>query len=320
MLTGEYAHNHRVLGNHWPDGGFYRFRPQNSLPVWLQHAGYLTAHVGKFLNGYGKRNRREVPPAGTSGTRRSTRRRTATGTTRSTRTGSSCTTATRVRDYRTDVDTRTAVGIIKRHAKDNVDRGKPLYLQVDYLAPHSGYPVALDDPPRMPTPEPAPRHRDRYAFAPLPTPPNYNEADVKDKPIGIRRRAPHRAVRALRDHRGLPAAARVAALGRRGRRRDRQRAPPHRRAEQHVHLLQLRQRLLPGRAPHPERQGAALRGVDPAAAARPRAGDRAAHRARPARRQRRPRADDRRHRAREAGADPGRRLAAAAAEDAATGT
>jgi N-acetylglucosamine-6-sulfatase len=188
MLTGEYAHNNRVLGNHWPDGGFYRFRPQNSLPVWLQDAGYLTAHVGKFLNGYGKRNRREVPAGWNEWytsvdpttyrywdyTFNENRKLVHYGNA--------------LRDYRTDVDTRTAIGIIKRHAKDNVDRGKPLYLQVDYLAPHSGYPVALDDPPRMATPEPAPRHRDRYAFAPLPTTPNYNEADVSDKPIGIRRR------------------------------------------------------------------------------------------------------------------------------------
>src|SRR4029077_12192478 len=35
MLSGEYAHNHRVLDNHWPNGGFYRFRSQTALPVWL---------------------------------------------------------------------------------------------------------------------------------------------------------------------------------------------------------------------------------------------------------------------------------------------
>jgi len=189
MLTGEYAHNNRVLDNKWPNGGYYRFRPQNSLPVWLQDAGYYTAHVGKFLNGYGKRNRREVPPGWnqwyTSVDPTTYRYWDYTFN----ENGKLVHYDNAVREYRTDVDTRTAVDIIKEHAaKDSAERGKPLYLQVDYLAPHSGYPVALDDPPRMPTPEPAPRHRDRFAFAPLPTPPNYNEADVGDKPIGIRRR------------------------------------------------------------------------------------------------------------------------------------
>jgi N-acetylglucosamine-6-sulfatase len=188
MMTGEYAHNHRVLGNAWPNGGFYRFRPQNSLPVWLQDAGYYTAHVGKFLNGYGKRKAREVPPgwddwyASVDPTTYRYWNYTYNANGKLVHHGSD------VRDYRTDVDTRTAVGIIKAHAKENAKRRKPLYLQVDYLAPHTGYPVALDDPPRMATPEPAPRHRDRFAFAPLPTSPNYNEADVSDKPLGIRRR------------------------------------------------------------------------------------------------------------------------------------
>ena len=190
MLTGEYAHNHRVLDNHAPSGGFYRFRSQNALPVWLRDAGYITAHVGKYLNGYGKRKPREVPAGWnewyTSVDPTTYRYWDYTFN----ENGKPVHYGNAVRDYRTDVDTRTAVGIIKRHAKDRVDRGKPLYLQVDYLAPHSGYPVALDDPPRMATPEPAPRHRDRFAFAPLPTTPNYNEADVTDKPIGIRRRAP----------------------------------------------------------------------------------------------------------------------------------
>jgi len=189
MMTGEYAHNHRVLDNAWPNGGFYRFRPQNSLPVWLQGAGYYTAHVGKFPNGYGKRKPRQVPPGWndwyTSVDPTTYRYWDYTFN----QNGKLVHYGNAVRDYRTDVDTRTAVGIIKEHAKDKAERGKPLYLQVDYLAPHTGYPVALDDPPRMATPEPAPRHRDRFAFAPLPTPPNYNEADVADKPIGIRRRA-----------------------------------------------------------------------------------------------------------------------------------
>jgi hypothetical protein len=41
------------MGLHPPTGGYGRFDRWNSLPVWLQHAGYTTAHIGKYLNGYG---------------------------------------------------------------------------------------------------------------------------------------------------------------------------------------------------------------------------------------------------------------------------
>ena len=104
MLTGQYAHNHGVRGNQPPTGGYSKLAPTlgNTLPVWLQRAGYYTAHIGKFLNGYGTTARTpRSRPAGTSGTARSTTPtasraaptpRTAT---RSTRTGRSSTTARR---------------------------------------------------------------------------------------------------------------------------------------------------------------------------------------------------------------------------------
>ena len=46
FLTGQYAHNHGVLGNSPPNGGFQRFQAlhgDNNLAVWLQDAGYYTA-------------------------------------------------------------------------------------------------------------------------------------------------------------------------------------------------------------------------------------------------------------------------------------
>ena len=94
FLTGEYEHNHGVLGNSPPNGGFRRFQAlhgDNNLAVWLEDAGYYTGLIGKFLNGYN--NDPAVPPDGPSGTRpRPTPRRST--TTRSTTTGSSSTTAT----------------------------------------------------------------------------------------------------------------------------------------------------------------------------------------------------------------------------------
>ena len=61
--TGQYAHNHGVLDNHPPNGGYQAFDPEQALPVRLSEAGYRTGFVGKYLNGYGKgKAAREVPP------------------------------------------------------------------------------------------------------------------------------------------------------------------------------------------------------------------------------------------------------------------
>src|SRR5215470_18768351 len=40
VQTGEYAHNHHVMGNTPPQGGYTVFNDKNDLPVWLQQAGY----------------------------------------------------------------------------------------------------------------------------------------------------------------------------------------------------------------------------------------------------------------------------------------
>ena len=85
-LSGQYAHNHGVMGLHPPTGGYARFDAQESLPVWLQRSGYRTAHVGKYLNGYGTDTPADVPPAGATGTARWATRPTACGASRSTRT------------------------------------------------------------------------------------------------------------------------------------------------------------------------------------------------------------------------------------------
>src|SRR5207237_2691916 len=63
--TGQYAHNHGVLSNDPPHGGYYKLKGASTLPVWLQRAGYRTALVGKYLNDYGTRNPLEIPPGWT---------------------------------------------------------------------------------------------------------------------------------------------------------------------------------------------------------------------------------------------------------------
>jgi N-acetylglucosamine-6-sulfatase len=74
ILTGQYAHNHGVRSNRWPNGSYWAFRHRdNTLPVWLRRQGYSTAMVGKFLAEYAKhkpaelvhRRLYEVPPGWT---------------------------------------------------------------------------------------------------------------------------------------------------------------------------------------------------------------------------------------------------------------
>ena len=64
-LSGQYAHNHGVLGLYPPRGGYGRFDRWNSLPVWMQDDGYVTDHIGKYMNGYGSQVPDDVPPGWT---------------------------------------------------------------------------------------------------------------------------------------------------------------------------------------------------------------------------------------------------------------
>ena len=61
QLTGQYGHNNGVLSN---GPGYQALRdPGNVLPAWLQAAGYRTAHVGRFLNGYKRGDAGPAAPA-----------------------------------------------------------------------------------------------------------------------------------------------------------------------------------------------------------------------------------------------------------------
>jgi N-acetylglucosamine-6-sulfatase len=64
FITGQYAHNHGVAGNFWPFGWYGMKHRDNILPAWLQKAGYRTALIGKWLNGYGARDAHGEVPAG----------------------------------------------------------------------------------------------------------------------------------------------------------------------------------------------------------------------------------------------------------------
>jgi N-acetylglucosamine-6-sulfatase len=64
FITGQYAHNHGVVGNFHPYGWYGMKQRANILPAWLQKVGYRTALVGKWLNGYGARDAHGEVPAG----------------------------------------------------------------------------------------------------------------------------------------------------------------------------------------------------------------------------------------------------------------
>jgi N-acetylglucosamine-6-sulfatase len=53
FLSGQYTHNHHVY-THLEPYGFAAFRDRHSIATVLQGAGYRTALVGKYLNGYGE--------------------------------------------------------------------------------------------------------------------------------------------------------------------------------------------------------------------------------------------------------------------------
>ena len=183
LLTGQYAHNHGVWTNSPPDGGYQAFDNQHTLATWLGARGYVTAHVGKFLNGYGDEDPAEVPPgwdewyAGTAGTTQRVYDYTENENGQLVDHGSAR------RDFKQDLYTRRAVQLVREHA------GTPIYLQLDYTAPHQGGPNPLPHPPGTRCADsglPAPRHADAFRGIRPPRPPSFDEADVSDKPRAIR--------------------------------------------------------------------------------------------------------------------------------------
>ena len=184
FLTGQYMHNHRVLGNDGPNGGFRRFHAlhgRNNLAVWLQRAGYYTAMFGRYLNGY---TFRPLVPPGWSEWRAGANQKVYGYTLDEN--------GTLVRygqdpaDFKQNVLTGKAVNLIGRRAP----RARPFFLWLNYPAPH------ISEPPNPNPPydcrgaaTPAPRHAHAFDAEPLPIRPSFNERSVADKPAAIRARA-----------------------------------------------------------------------------------------------------------------------------------
>ena len=257
FLTGQYAHNHGVLGNSPPLGGFDKLDSTNTLPVWLQRAGYYTGLIGKYLNGY-EPHRTDDPPLVPPGYSEWQ------GTTRTysfynwemNENGVLVPYGTAPEDYDSDVFTAKAVDFVERRAP----AAQPFFLWLTYLAPHGGGPNPSPQPPAdcSNTAKPAPRHAAALDSEPLPQPPSFNEVDVSDKPAMIRNQplmTPAQIVNAQREYRCrieslLAIDEGVARLV------DALRSSGE--LENTRDRLHLRQRLLRRRAPDPQRQGEAL--------------------------------------------------------------
>jgi len=212
LLSGQYPWNNGVRSNSGENGGWDGWvnNPvfRHNLPVTLLRAGYRTAHIGKFTNGYFDENTggvaRTVPPGWSDWFTTSYEvgthfygyqlnvngKATAViGNPRYRQTGpgidpKSCTLAnirefwpTGSCNYSGDVFTAAAVREIRSEER------RPFFIQVDYQAPHGD--VAA---PRGP--QPATRELGMAARTPLPRPPSFNERDFSDKPELIRNLAP----------------------------------------------------------------------------------------------------------------------------------
>jgi N-acetylglucosamine-6-sulfatase len=194
FLTGQYSHNTGVQGNEPPSGGFDKLRGTETLPVWLQRAGYYTGLIGKYLNGY--EAHRDDPggpliPPGWSEWHGSTVTYDYYGYQLNEQ--GTLNTYGSLQDnpdnppdpslYSTDVYTNKAVDFINQRAPSQ----QPYFLWLTYLAPHSGGPNPAGNHCAG-TAKPAPRDLHAFDSEPLPQPPSFNEADVSDKPPSIRNR------------------------------------------------------------------------------------------------------------------------------------
>jgi N-acetylglucosamine-6-sulfatase len=171
FLTGQYAHNHHVL----TDQRFTDLDSSNTLAVWLRRAKYRTAMVGKYLNGYGVLNPREIPKGWTQWYA-------LTGGTEQHRYGFKLNENGKVFHY--GRKPRNYIDYILDSKVNTVLKQwtispKPFFIYYNPNNPHgeAGTPFwSTRDP------EPAPQYLGVFGDITAPHPPNFDEANVSDKP------------------------------------------------------------------------------------------------------------------------------------------
>jgi arylsulfatase A-like enzyme len=174
ILTGLHVHNHEVVTNFPPDGGFERFdelgHEKATLATALHAAGYRTALIGKYLNGYPHGEESTYVPPGwdewvspVKGSPYAEYRYTLNENGTLVRHGSL------PEDYMTDVLAGKATAFVRRAAAE----GKPFFLYLATYAPHKPS-------------TPARRHAGLFPGLQAPRTPSFNEVDVRDKPARVR--------------------------------------------------------------------------------------------------------------------------------------
>jgi N-acetylglucosamine-6-sulfatase len=176
MLTGQYGHNNGVLAN---APGYRALEdPGNTLPVWLKEAGYQTAHLGKYLNGYtgAVATNTEVAPGWDRWYTMLTPRRYY-GYNLAVNGGEQAY-GREDADYLTRVLTRQTAHTIRRFAGN----GAPFYIQLDQFAPHTESGRSPGRRRCSGGAVPDPRDEKLFEQVEVPETPGFNEQDVTDKP------------------------------------------------------------------------------------------------------------------------------------------
>jgi len=175
-LRGQYPHNTQILGNTLPTGGYQKFfqlgEENSTIATWLQAAGYKTMLAGKYLNDFPiKTDPMHIPPGWNEWY--SAIKGDPYGEFNYTlnENGTVVPYGSQPQDYGTDVYFGKALDFIGRSLAAN----QPFFTYIAPYAPHAPY-------------TPAPRHADLFPGVQAPRTPNYNEADVSDKPAYIRNR------------------------------------------------------------------------------------------------------------------------------------
>jgi arylsulfatase A-like enzyme len=168
ILRGQYTHNHEILSNDPPRGGFQKFRyvghENSTMATWVKEQGYRTAFFGKYLNGY---KETYIPPGWDEWYA-------VTGNYLSHTFNENGHLVSYEPEsyYDTDVMTDKASDYITRTAGADppfFTADRPFLMWIGTKAPHQ--PAS-----------PAPRDENAYPAVSLPHPPSFDEKDVSDKP------------------------------------------------------------------------------------------------------------------------------------------
>lgn len=178
FLRGQYAHNTQIFTNAPPGGGFQTFHQRgeedSTIATWLQAAGYRTALMGKYLNGYPQGvSQTYVPPGWDEWDSPAAGNPYSEYNYRMNENGRLVSYGRGPDDYMVDVIARKSSDFIRRAGADSL----PFFLYLPVYAPHQ--------PATAP-----PRYADAFAGVSAPRTPSFNEEDMSDKPAWLRDRPP----------------------------------------------------------------------------------------------------------------------------------